>query len=375
LEHPQTANPARTASGFKTDRAAASKATVLLLDDEERVVETLRMILRPFYNVLTATEGQAALQLLLAHKVQVIISDQRMPNMTGVEFLRKARQISPASVRILLTGFSDLKAIIDSVNEGEVFRFLNKPWGNAELLSVVTEAVEVARQIDTVAPDVKQSLAENAQVQIPEAASEAAHAEQPAATAAAAAARHHHLPPVTKGVVLVKTPNRTLYDQIILTLPQGVACLHAATLDEALAVLERHPVNVLVAHFDKVADAQNEALAFKLLKRDFPALISIALIRNTDANDLISMINQARVFRCATLPCKASLVSFFIVSALRQHQTHLAAPQLLQTQRAERFDVPAQATSDGRSDPATTGLLSRIGSICKRWLGAPAASN
>ena len=79
--------------------------------------------------------------------MHVIISDQRMPVMPGVELLRQAREISPHSVRILLTGYSDLASIVGSINDGEVYRFISKPWDNQDLQTTVAEAVTIALEL------------------------------------------------------------------------------------------------------------------------------------------------------------------------------------------------------------------------------------
>ncbi|MDR2624817.1 MAG: hypothetical protein LBC37_00615, partial [Zoogloeaceae bacterium] len=262
-----------------------------------------------------------------------------------------ARAISPASVRILLTGFSDLRAIIDSVNEGEVFRFLNKPWGNAELLAVVKDAMEVARQLEATPAALLDELARQAKT--PEGAEgSAVEPDRNAAT-----------PPgtCTQGSVLIKTSNRTLFEQIRRTQPAGIDILLAASLEETLNLFTQQRVMVFVAHFESVDAAHEEALAFKLLKRDMPALLTVALVHKADANEVISLINQGRVFRLATLPCKATQVGFYIQSALRQSQTLAVTPQLLQTQRAVAIDASEETNAPG--------LFARIGGICRRWLG------
>ncbi|MDR0736966.1 MAG: response regulator [Zoogloeaceae bacterium] len=336
------------------DAAAKEAPTILLLDDEVRIVETLRLILRPHYRVLAATDGDAALDLLRKHPVQVIISDQRMPRMTGVEFLRQARTLSPASVRILLTGFSDLQAIIDSVNEGEVFRFLNKPWGNAELLAVVRDAVEVSRQLDT-----RPALDALAKLARQEAGSP--FIKTPVSSSSSSSSSPRPSASCTQGTVLIKTSNHGLFDQIRRTQPESINLLYASSLDEALTCLSRQRATVFGTHFESVESAYEEALALKILKRDMPTLLTIALVHNADANEVISLINQGRVFRLVTLPCKATIVGFYIQSALRQSQALAAMPQFLGTQRAAALGE----TEESRS----AGLFSRIGSICKRWLG------
>ena len=106
----------------------AAPATILFVDDEIRVVNLLRISFRDKYKVLIATSGRDALEIMRTTPVDVLVSDQRMPEMLGIELLEKARQSHPGTIRILLTGYSDLSAIVGSVNDGEVFRFINKPW-------------------------------------------------------------------------------------------------------------------------------------------------------------------------------------------------------------------------------------------------------
>src|SRR5688572_28960879 len=98
------------------------KANILFVDDEERIVKLLNMMFRSKYNVFTATSGKEAIEICKTNRIDVIVSDQRMPEMTGIQLLAEIRQMSPNTVRLLLTGYSDLVAIIGAVNEGEVYR-------------------------------------------------------------------------------------------------------------------------------------------------------------------------------------------------------------------------------------------------------------
>lgn len=118
-----------------------TRGTLLLVDDEENILSSLRRLLRrDGYTILTATGGQAALELLASNPVDVIISDQRMPGMTGVEFLRKAKDMDPDSVRLMLSGYSDLQSVTDAINEGAIYKFLSKPWDDALLRANIDEA-------------------------------------------------------------------------------------------------------------------------------------------------------------------------------------------------------------------------------------------
>jgi FixJ family two-component response regulator len=115
--------------------------TLLLVDDELSVLAALkRLFRREDYTILTASSGEQALDLLATAKVDVIISDQRMPGMTGVEFLRRVKALHPDTVRMTLSGFADLQSIIDAVNEGAVYKFLMKPWDDERLREHVAQA-------------------------------------------------------------------------------------------------------------------------------------------------------------------------------------------------------------------------------------------
>ena len=115
----------------------------MLVDDEENILRSLvRLFRRDGYNILTANSGQAGMDLLKEHDVSVIISDQRMPQMTGVEFLGKVKEIYPNTVRIVLSGYTDLNSITNAINHGAIFRFLTKPWDDALLRKNIEEAFQ-----------------------------------------------------------------------------------------------------------------------------------------------------------------------------------------------------------------------------------------
>ena len=121
-----------------------SERTLLLVDDEENIRRALtRVLRREGYTILQADNGAQALELLQAHpETGVILSDQRMPHMTGIEFLSQACQIRPDTVRMVLSGYTDLKTVTEAINKGEIYKFLTKPWEDELLRSNVAEAFE-----------------------------------------------------------------------------------------------------------------------------------------------------------------------------------------------------------------------------------------
>jgi adenylate cyclase len=116
--------------------------TVLIVDDEPRVLDSLEALLAMEYRVLRTEHGEEALRLLDGEPVAVIVSDQRMPAMTGTELLAKAREISPDTARILLTAFTDVNALMESINAANIYHFILKPWDPKELAHTVGRGVE-----------------------------------------------------------------------------------------------------------------------------------------------------------------------------------------------------------------------------------------
>ena len=122
--------------------ATRTKHTLLVVDDEPDVVKSVQDLLRFDYKVLGATRATDALRLVREQPVHVVLTDQRMPEMTGVEFLRQLREQFPDTVRLLITGYADIRAVIDAINQGNVYRYITKPWEPEELQAVVREAAE-----------------------------------------------------------------------------------------------------------------------------------------------------------------------------------------------------------------------------------------
>ncbi len=116
--------------------------TILVVDDEPDVVESVRDLLRLEFRVLGATSAAEGIELMAREEVHVVMTDQRMPEMTGVEFLHRIRGDHPEAIRLLFTGYADLRAVIAAINQGNVYRYITRPWDADELLSILREAAE-----------------------------------------------------------------------------------------------------------------------------------------------------------------------------------------------------------------------------------------
>jgi response regulator RpfG family c-di-GMP phosphodiesterase len=120
-----------------------SNNTLLLVDDEPNVLKSLRrLLIDTDYKVYSAESAENAWEFLEKEKIQLVISDYRMPGMNGVEFLNKVRAKYPETIRIILSGYADVMAIVDAINDGQVYRFITKPWNDQELLTSIMRAFE-----------------------------------------------------------------------------------------------------------------------------------------------------------------------------------------------------------------------------------------
>src|SRR4051812_21640181 len=119
-----------------------SKISVLYIDDEEENLLSFKATFRRTFDVHIATSPAIGLNILNENKIHVIIADQRMPQSTGVEFFDVVRKVHPNPIRILLTGYTDVEAIIDAINKGQIYRYIKKPWDTLELETTINNAYE-----------------------------------------------------------------------------------------------------------------------------------------------------------------------------------------------------------------------------------------
>ncbi|BBA44260.1 MULTISPECIES: HD domain-containing phosphohydrolase [Burkholderia] len=142
---PNAVSPETTGAAATSDDAGGVPS-ILLVDDEPSVLSALRRVFRPAgYEILTAESGEAALEVLASTEVDLIVSDMRMPGMSGAEFLARARSLYPDTMRILLTGYAEIASVVQAVNDGGVYRYLNKPWDDHDLLLTLEQALEQRR--------------------------------------------------------------------------------------------------------------------------------------------------------------------------------------------------------------------------------------
>ena len=119
------------------------KIRILYIDDEEHNLNAFKATFRRMYEIFTAISPIDGKRILEENDIEIIITDQRMPEMTGVEFLESIIEDFPDPMRILITGYTDIQALIDAVNKGQIYRYITKPWNEEELKMFVRQAYEV----------------------------------------------------------------------------------------------------------------------------------------------------------------------------------------------------------------------------------------
>lgn len=310
------------------------KSRVLFVDDEPRVLTTMKMLFRNHHELFFADSGQKALELLKTQPVDVIVSDQRMPGMTGIEMLRAARELNPNAMRILLTGYSDLNAIIGSINDGEIFRFVNKPWNNDELTNTVARAVVAARASAAASP-----LAAAPMPGSPSAASSSA---PPAAAGSLAG-------------ILVLDEDTQVPGQIQAIVGEQHKVFGATTMEGAADVLEHQKIGVVIS--DTRVDDHPVLNLIATLKKHHPELVSVILTDHADAGTAIGLINQGQIYRYVVKPVSSVQAKIAVTSAIKQHDRLRQNPALTQRFEVEKSPEPA---------PASAGVLSRIRGLISR---------
>lgn len=279
------------------------KARVLFVDDEKNILLVLRAMFATQYEVLTAESGAAALALIRRTPVDVIVSDQRMPKMLGHELLRQVRQISPGTMRLLITGYTERHAILHAINEGEVFRFLYKPWDNDVLRATLEQTIAIA-----------QETAEGM-------ATVASLVEEPPAD-------------VSKAGILVMGNAQATFARVRSMCAPHNPVYRAISMDTALQCLERETVGVLIT--DVTVGAEPITAFLTLLKQACPAVITIVITAaEAETPMMTSLINQARVYRYLSQDVSDDLLRKSIRQGLSMYQAHGKHPRLVQRQRVE----------------------------------------
>jgi len=277
-----------------------NKKSLLFVDDEIRILRTLKAMFRRDYDVYLANSGKEALTLLDKKKMDVVVSDQRMPEICGDELLSKVREVQPQAIRMLLTGYMDKKAIIQTINEGEIFRFISKPWDSDEIKKIISEAA-TASEIEHI--DLQPQNSSNSGQTV-------VNNKQRWISAG-----------ITKPAVLVLENDNAIRIQIRdIAKKIDVKTHFVNEISGAVGVLHLRPnIGTVVLSMDDQVEDTIAALA--MMRRVRPNLITIVLADMTDSEVAVDLINHSQVFRYLAKPIANDDFETIVVDGLiRNHK-------------------------------------------------------
>ncbi len=295
---------------------------ILFVDDEERILRSLALQFRRHYEVLTESDPLRALQRLREEHIHVLVSDQRMPQMSGAQLLAEAREIAPNTLRILLTGYSDLDAAVEALNNGGIFRYLTKPWDQQEMAFTLRQAAELAvRQAQPLQAVASEKLSA----------------------------------PLT--LLSLDDEPDTLSVVGEFCVAGGHRLLRARNLAEAMLQLNNEGVDILVS--DLKLAGEDTAPLLKALAQAHPRLLSLVVTPFQDTQALLKLINEAQIFRYLPKPIRKGLFDKGLQAAAAQ-------AQLLRSQPAERIQRLPQAPRDEPEKERVGSLLGMLGRLRER---------
>jgi DNA-binding NtrC family response regulator len=352
--------------------AQAHRPRLLFVDDEQRVLNSMRIMFRRQFELFLASHGAEALDIVRDKDIDVIVADHRMPKMTGVEVLSKVRAMSPRTVRILLTGYADLDAVEGSINDSEVFRFLTKPCAPQQLRETIELAAKLARETpippapepltggDASGDTIEIILQNDTATEVPAApkppasTSSTAVLEQPKfAPATNASAR----PKLAAGLgIVVFSMDAEVIDVVQKAVRGRLPVYTAGNIVQVVKYLTEQRPGVLVT--DVSEDKATIQSMTARLKEHVPQLVTIAVSQHRDVLDMVWLINHGQIFRFLRKPLSAGRTAISLQAALQHHRLLLKNPDLVR-----RHEVDASAADAGVMD----GVLAKLKGLKRLW--------
>ncbi|ACF14110.1 response regulator receiver protein [Chloroherpeton thalassium ATCC 35110] len=304
------------------------KPHVLIVDDEPMVLSSVADLLEFEYVVHQTHNPYTALEILsdFSLPIKVIMSDQRMPGMYGHELLREAKKLRPNVIRLLLTGYSDLESIMYSVNVGEIFRYINKPWRSDTLLNVFKLAVKLHDQMTQLEDERKHTYHKDLSA-IPTTHTRTSQIEIEE----------------DKEIVLFVGYDEELVQQCRTCLGGKYAVISLSSVDDVFKEVAQHSVSVIVSEINLQGYDAVDFLS--TIKKDYPHIVTVILTNDVDASLAIRAINELNVFRYLTKPIKEATFRHVIEDAASRSREY-SSKSKMNLYHAAAFE--REATIDGR---------------------------
>lgn len=338
------ANPLITSPALSLDRL---KGRILCVDDEPNILRALSWLLRKDFQVVTAESAREGLALIRNGDFDVVISDHRMPEMSGVDFLSQVKILAPRAMRILLTGYSDMQAVIQSVNESEVFRFVSKPWDVVELPLIVAQAAEIARRQELSPPPAIPSHPEITGQRLPK--------------------------------ILVLDEDETTHSVVEMSAGDLAQIVHVTSPVDAFKMLDDEEIGIILS--ERTLGTMDLTHLLCLLKRKHPQIVSLVVTESEDSNLICRMINQGQIHRFIPKPLKAGNLRLALKSAIARRSELLENPLLVERHQVSSLSgedsarlqttLSAQLPQrDATGDQGATAQLGILGKLFRRLFGS-----
>jgi serine/threonine-protein kinase len=309
------------------------KLNILFVDDEKQILIPLKAMFKKQYKVFTAVSGTDALNIIHSNLISIIVSDQRMPEMPGIELLKQVKEISPLTIRILLTGYADLNAVVESVNTGEIFRFIEKPWNNERLKKTIETAANISFKLKSA----KKESGINKQSQ--------ASSDMP-----------------LQGInILVIDDALDICAKVHHFFGHQHSVFCANSLAETLTILKERQIAVLLT--ETMVQGEEMSGLIHVLKDSYPSTVVVVLTTQADAHLVVRLINEGQIFRYLPQPVENNVLEFSINAALKRHVEFCGEPALLASQQF--IEKPLEQTPD--SVGKLTMLRNKLKSMKKFW--------
>lgn len=357
----------------------AALPRVLFVDDEQRVLNSMRIMFRRRFELFFASDGPSAIEMVKQHDIDVVVADHRMPQMTGVELLTAVRTLSPRTVRILLTGYADLDAIEGSINEGEVFRYLTKPCAPAQLRATLELAAEVSEQstagpvpgidpVEQLAHDiltdephgpVSEPLARFTRTMTEHELAKTDVIDRAELAAVTPISKQHAQPAKPKQVshngVIVFSADENIIDSVRKAAGARFPVYVASNIVQVVKVLTENRPGVLVT--DITQDRNTIQAMTGRLKQHLPELVTIIVSEHRDALDMIWLINHGQIFRFLRRPVSPGRCAVSVQAALQHHEALRVNPLLARRHTVDRTE----------DSGVISGVFDRLKSMRRLW--------
>ncbi len=356
-----------------------AKLKMLFVDDEPHILEGLSQLFDLDYEVHTANSGAEAIAFAKeTSDLAIVISDQRMPQMKGIEVLKAIKEVSPDTIRILLTGYADADAILDSVNVGEVFRYVKKPWQPDNLKAIVSLAAATytsrkkIKEKNEVAPTVQEVMPKSPlntvlnELQKQQTTEEKFFSKLSQKVGGDNAFEKAFYGKTNKPKILVVDDEQGVLTALSQLLSDTYDVITCKSADEAITHLNEDSFVTLLLTDQRMPKKTGTELLIE--SRDFAPLVpKILITAYTDVEDIIRLINEGQIFRYIQKPWNPEKLRETIMEAVELYRYQLTS-KLGATSHEQK---PAEVASTTPTQPATgqkaaMNTLAALSQLAKR---------